>query len=288
MTAVEAVTGPVAGHGEGPIWCPADQRVRFVDMMVGDVLSFDPATSQVQRRHVADVVAAIRPRRGGGFVVATGDGFALLDEAGGPPIVLDPVLSMGGDGAAPAMRMNEGGCDALGRFYAGTLAVGAHHGRGALYRLSPDHTVRVVRTGITISNGLAWTADGATAYYVDSATRRVDTFTVNGAGELVERRPFVAIPAEWGTPDGLCLDAEGGVWVALWDGGTVHRYDRDGELSAVIHVPVTRPTACAFGGPELTDLYITTSNPGGESGVAGALLRARPGVAGFADHQFAG
>jgi len=181
--------------------------------------------------------------------------------------------------------MNDGGCDPLGRFYCGSMATDESTGAGKLYRLDADLTVTVVLDGVTISNGLAWSRDGGTAYYVDSATQRIDQFT----GDLADRRPFVTVPKEAGTPDGLCLDAEGGVWVALWDGGAVHRYGPDGSLDAVIPMPVTRPTACAFGGPDLADLYITTSRPSADDPKpSGALFRARPGVTGFADYGFAG
>jgi sugar lactone lactonase YvrE len=216
-------------------------------------------------------------------VLAVERGFALLDPGAAVPRILPELWPDGG------VRMNDGGCDPLGRFYCGSMAVDERSGAGTLYRLDADLSVSVVLDAVTISNGLAWSRDGGTAYYVDSGTHRIDRFAVDADGELVDRRPFVTVPAELGTPDGLCLDAEGGVWVALWDGGAVHRYGSNGSLDAVIAMPVARPTACAFGGPDLADLYISTSRPSpGDPAPSGALFRARPGVTGFPDYEFAG
>jgi len=279
----ERVTDPVAGHGEGPAWDAASGLLHWVDMHAGDLLSLEPSSGAVTRTPVSSVVCAVRPRRGGGLVLAVERGFALLDPGGTAPRVLPELW------AAGPVRMNDGACDPRGRFYCGSMAVDEHRGQGRLYRLDPDLSATVVLDGLTISNGLAWSRDGGTAYYVDSATQRIDAFTVDAAGDLVDRRPFATVPASAGVPDGLCLDAEGGVWVALWDGGAVHRYGPDGALDAVVPVPVARPTACTFGGPDLADLYITTSRPAaGDPAPSGALFRARPGVTGFPDYAFAG
>ncbi|WP_328345240.1 SMP-30/gluconolactonase/LRE family protein [Micromonospora sp. NBC_00421] len=284
MGALAQVTSPVAEHGEGPVWCPADKRLRWVDMLVGDILTLDPVTGVITRRHVAPVVAAVRPRSGGGLVAAVERGFALLTD--------DAVELLPENWSDPSIRMNDGGCDPLGRFYCGSMAYDAAPGRAALHRLGPDGAVETVLTGLTVSNGLAWTRDGSTAWYVDSATHRIDTFAFDPTtGELHDRRPVVAVPPQVGTPDGLCLDVEGGVWVALWDGGAVHRYASDGRLTAVVELPVRRPTACAFGGPDHADLYITTSRhglPADDRSPAGALFRIRPEVPGFPDYTFVG
>jgi sugar lactone lactonase YvrE len=280
---VEQVTDRLAGHGEGPAWDAATGRLHWVDMLAGDMLSLVPGDGAVTRTPISSVVCAIRPRRAGGLVLAVERGFALLDPGADAPRILPELWP------ANAIRMNDGGCDPQGRFYCGSMATDDRPGAGKLYRLDPDLTVTVVLDEVSISNGLAWSRDGGTAYYVDSGTQRIDLFSVDAAGELVDRRPFVTVPAEVGTPDGLCLDAEGGVWVALWDGGAVHRYGPDGSLDAVIPMPVARPTACAFGGPDLADLYITTSRPSADDPApSGALFRARPGVTGFADWEFAG
>ncbi|MUL41088.1 SMP-30/gluconolactonase/LRE family protein [Streptomonospora sp. PA3] len=281
----DPVDAPRAHHGEGPVWCPDEGLLRWVDMLAGDVLAITPDGRALPRLHIGEVAAAVRPRLGGGLVAAVERGFALVDPATGAVRALPELWS------DPGVRMNEGGCDPRGRFYCGSMAYDAAPGRGALYRLDTDLTATRVLDGVTISNGLVWTPAGDRAYYVDTPTRRIDSFAITAEGELGERTAFVAIPEGAGNPDGLCLDAEGGVWVALWDGAAVHRYTPAGELDAVVDVPVPRPTACAFGGPELSDLYITTSAIDADTARwprAGALFRTRPGVRGIPPRGFAG
>jgi len=270
----EAVTGPVAGHGEGPVWSDGWGGLRWVDQLAGDVLHLE-AGGGVLRRHVAPVVAAVRPRRGGGAVLGVERGFAL-EAPDGTVEVLPPLWDHAGE------RMNEGGCDPDGRFYCGSM-VEARRPTGRLHRLDPDGTVTTVLGGVTVSNGLDWSPDGTVAYYVDTATGRIDVFGYDVDTGLTGRRPFVVVPDADGHPDGLVVDAEGGVWVALHRGGQVRRYDADGDLDAVVEVPVPRVTACTFGGPALDELYITTSKAGegpGDTALAGALFRAHVGVRG--------
>jgi sugar lactone lactonase YvrE len=218
------------------------------------------------------------PRSGGGHVVATERGFGLLSPT--------DLTALGDVWSDETVRMNDGGCDPQGRFFCGSMAYGAAPGRGALYRLDPDHTVHVVHTDITISNGLGWSPDGTRAYYVDSGTQRVDVCSP----DLAERRRFVEIPESIGTPDGLTVDAEGGVWVALWGGSAVHRYSPAGELDQVVQLPVAQVSSCAFGGEDLATLFVTTSAEGlnePEPG-AGALFTVTPGVTGLPTLAFAG
>ena len=160
----------------------------------------------------------------------------------------------------PSVRMNDGACDPRGRFFAGTMAYDAAPGRGSLYRLNEDGSTSTVLDGLTISNGLAFSPDGATAIFVDSATRQVRRYLVpDDDGEWSDFQVLVEISETLGTPDGLCLDSEGGVWVALWNGSAVHRYSPAGNLTDVVTLPVTQVTACTLGGPDGKTLYITTS-----------------------------
>jgi sugar lactone lactonase YvrE len=281
----EPVTPPLAFHGEGPVWDAAVGTMHWVDMLAGDLLSLGPDGGVQRRSLAAEVLAAVRPRVGGGLVLGIERGFARLDEGAAEPRVLPPLWTDRG------VRMNEGGCDARGRFWCGSMAYDQAEGAAALYRLEPDGSSTVVLTGVTVSNGLVWTPDGGTAYYVDSATQRVDVFTVDADGELTGRRPHVVVPEEVGIPDGVALDADGGLWVAVNGGGAVHRYDAGGRLDAVVSVPVPGVTACAFGGPDLDRLFVTTSRegvPDGEQPLAGALFGCRPGVRGAPVHPFAG
>ncbi|MBQ6640525.1 MAG: SMP-30/gluconolactonase/LRE family protein [Saccharopolyspora sp.] len=270
MTRVEQVTEPCAQHGEGPVWHPAWRGLRWVDMLAGDVLTLRRDGS-VQRAHVGSVVAALRPRRSGGAVLALERGFALADDS------LTAVVPMEDLWSDTGVRMNDGGCDPQGRFYCGSMAYDEATGRGRLYRLDTSRNVTVVLSGVTISNGLAWSPDGRTAYYVDTPTQRIDAIE-HTAGDFSRRRTLTHIDPALGAPDGLTVDAGGDVWVALWGGGAVHRYSPRGELLDVLNIPVPRVTSCTFGGPSCTDLYVTTSRQATDLAAhpeSGALFVAR-------------
>jgi sugar lactone lactonase YvrE len=277
----ERLTDAIAYHGEGPVWSSAWGGLRWVDMLAGDVLALS-ADGSVVRRHVGSICAAIRPRRQGGAVLGLERGFAL-EERDGALTVLDELWT------DQNVRMNEGACDPDGRFYCGSMAYDKRPGGGALYRLDPDRSVRVVIPDVTISNGLDWSPDGAVVYYNDTEAFRVDVFDYDRDAGLTGRRPFVETGAA--RPDGLTVDAEGGVWVALSNGGAVRRYTRDGVLDKVIELPVTKVTACTFGGPTLDELFITTSREGlqpGEEPSAGSLFHAAVGIKGMPVREFAG
>jgi sugar lactone lactonase YvrE len=214
----EQLTAACAGHGEGPAGDAAAGVLRWVDMLRGDVLTLTPAGS-VERLHVGDVAAAVRPRLGGGLVVALERGFTLIDGGG----AAGPELTAFTD---PLSRMNDGGTDRQGRFFCGSMAYDMADPRGALYRLDPDGSVSTVMGDVTISNGIAWSADGEQMFYIDSGTQRVDVFdyeTATGTPLSLSRRPVVEISPATGLPDGMALDAEGGIWVALWGGRAVRR-----------------------------------------------------------------
>jgi sugar lactone lactonase YvrE len=212
--------------------------------------------------------------------------FALLDQDGG---AVDVGAELWSD---TTVRMNDGDCDPEGRFYCGSMAYDATNGRGALYRLDPDGTTTVVLSGVTISNGLAWAPSGDMVYYVDSLTERIDAFDYDPAtGAFSNRHPLVEIPRERGLPDGLTVDAAGGIWAALYGGSAVHRYVPEGTLDMVVELPVRNVTSCAFGGPGLEDLYITTSRHGladGEEREAGSLYCVTPGMNGQPTRLFGG
>lgn len=279
----EQVTDPVAYHGEGPVWSERWGGLRWVDMLAGDVLSLD-ANGAVARRHVGAVAAVLRPRREGGAVIGVERGFALED--------LDGRLTYLGDlWSSDDIRMNEGACDPDGRFYCGSMAYDQRVGSASLYRLDPDRSVRVVLENVTVSNGLDWSPDGSRAYFNDTATHRISVFDYDYASGLTGRRLFVDLSQEGLRPDGLSVDAEGGVWTALSNGGAVRRYTPDGRLADVINVPARKVTACTFGGPQLDELFITTSREGlepGEDPLAGSLFRASVGIRGMPTREFAG
>src|SRR5215210_1634466 len=276
---VEQVTDPVAYHGEGPVWSERWGGLRWVDMLAGDILSL-ASNGRVERRHVAGVAAALRPRRGGGAVLGIERGFALENACG----AITRLSELWTD---ERLRMNEGACDPDGRFYCGSMAYDKQPGAAALYRLEPDRSVQVVLENVTVSNGLDWSPDGSLAYYNDTDTGRVDVFDYEPESGLSGRRPFVETGAR---PDGLTVDAEGGIWVALSNASAVRRYTADATLDEVVELPVTKVTACTFGGPGLDQLFITTSREGlatDAEPAAGSLFRAVPGVRGLPAREFA-
>jgi sugar lactone lactonase YvrE len=280
MAQIEQITDTVAYHGEGPVWSPRWGGLRWVDMLAGDVLHLTSA-GEVQRRHVGEIAAVVRPRRGGGAVIGIERGFAL-EEPDGAVAALDELW------ADPSVRMNEGGCDPDGRFYCGSMAYDQRTGAAALYRLDPDGTARRVLDGLTVSNGLEWSPDGSLAYHNDTATHTIAVYDYDRETGLTGRRVLASLEFR---PDGLTVDAEGGVWTALSDGGAVRRYTPDGRLDAVIEVPASKVTACTFGGERLDELFITTSREGlqpGDDPLAGALFRTTPGVTGLPVREFAG
>ena len=277
---VERLTDAVAYHGEGPVWSPRWGGLRWVDMLAGDVLSL-ASDGSIERRHVGEIAAALRPRRGGGAVIGIERGFALEDPDGSVR-ALDEVWS------DTSVRMNEGGCDPDGRFYCGSMAYCQRERAASLYRLDPDGTVDVVLEGLTVSNGLEWSPDGTLVYHNDTATYTIAIYAYDREAGLTDRRVFAALDHR---PDGLTVDAQGGVWTALSDGGAVRRYTPDGELDMVIELPTRKVTACTFGGAGLDELFITTSREGlqpGDDPSAGALFRAVPGVRGQPVREFAG
>jgi sugar lactone lactonase YvrE len=278
----EQVTDPIAYHAEGPVWSRRWGGLRWVDMLAGDVLSLAP-DGTVRRRNVGSIAAAVRPRWGGGAVIAVERGFTLEEPDG----TLSPLPDVWAHDKA---RMNEGGCDPDGRFWCGSMAYDRKPGSAALYRLDPDRSIRVAMTGVTISNGLEWTPDGSLAYYADTATHQVDVFDYDRDAGLTVRRPFVTM-ADDERPDGLTVDSTGAVWVAMNGSGTVRRYTPTGVLDGEVRLPTAQVTACTFGGPDLDQLFVTTSREGmapDDDPIAGSLFRADVGVAGLPVREFAG
>jgi sugar lactone lactonase YvrE len=284
---VEVVVAAGAQLGECPVWDARSGRLAWVDILASRLHLTDVRSGATEVTDLPLHVGAIVPRASGGWVAALQDGFWSIGS--GAPVPLARIAD-----ASPDRRFNDGKCDPAGRFWAGTMAYDERPGAGALYRLEPDARVTRVLDDVGISNGLAWSPDGGTMYYVDSLTRRIDAFSFDVAsGAIRDRRVLVTIPPEAGYPDGLTVDAEGGLWVALWRGSALHRYV-DGRLDRVVELPVTKPTNCTFGGENLDELYVTsatkdlTPEERRAQPLAGAVLRLRPGVQGLPATAFAG
>ena len=286
--------------GERPFWDAAVDALMWVDILAGHLHRYRPGVGDSVFHTAGVAVGAAAPRAvpgagppGGGYVLAAADGFRLVDSSG---------QAAGGpwrpDGMLADVRFNDGVCDPVGRFWAGTVAGDRRAGAGALYRLDPDGSMTVVLDGVTESNGLGWSPDGGTFYYIDSGepAPRIRAFPCDmAAGTLGAPRNLVQPEAAQGIPDGLVVDADGCLWVAFWGGSAVRRYSPSGELLASLAVPVSQPSCPAFGGPRLEDLYVTTAwenMTGAERAaepMAGHVLHTRvDGVAGQPVGRFGG
>jgi sugar lactone lactonase YvrE len=287
----EVVAEAGAQLGERPVWDPNASAVIWVDINTGNLHRFTPGSAgRAGANRVLGSpgvpVGAAAPRAGGGYVLAAADGFRLTDPDGalaGPP--LRPA------GMPDNVRFNDGACDPAGRFWAGTEAWDMKTPIASLYRLDPDGTVTEVLTGIAESNGLGWSPDGTVFYYTDSGEdiSRVRAFSFDVvAGTLGDEYDLIRFGPGEGFADGLVVDTDGCLWIAMWEAGCVRRYSPAGELLGLYPVPPSRPTCPGFGGPDLDELYLTTAWEGMSDEqrraepLAGHLLRARPGVRGLA------
>ena len=286
-SAAEQLTGPEAHHGEGAFWDSRAERLLWVDMLAGAILGRSADAVVHRYPGPSRVAAVIRHRARGGFVIAAEHDLLLADEeltSFEPPI---PVID------DPAIRLNEGGVDPGGRFFIGSMAYDESPDAGSLSRIDSDHSVHVVLPAVSISNGLQWSADGRRAFYIDTPTDRVDVIDVAPAtGAWSNRRPHVRVEGTPGHPDGMAIDEEDGVWVALWGGSAVRHYDRDGVLRHEIALPASRVTSCAFGGADRRTLFITTSRLGLDDPAAepeaGSVFAWEAPVAGAILHAYAG
>jgi len=282
----EVAAAAGAELGERPVWDAQTSCLLWVDIKAGQLHQHGPKEGDSVVASAGVPVGAAAPRAGGGYVLAAADGFRLIgaDGAADGPLVRPP-------GMREQVRFNDGACDPAGRFWAGTAATDGRSGTGSLYRLDPGGSVTEVFGGVTESNGLGWSPDATVFYYTDSGEERsrvrafsfdVDTGALTGERELIRFGPADGIA------DGLVVDAEGCLWIAMWDGACVRRYSARGELLGRYPVPVSRPTCPGFGGPGLDELYLTTAWEGlagarrDAEPLAGHLLRARPGVRGLA------
>ncbi len=272
-----------AGLAEGPVW--HDGALWWVDINGGTFNRLDPVTLHNEARatgaYTADAVLCVDGR----WLIAQHQALFFYDWSTGKRVPLasgqHPVLGA-------RHRFNDGKCDPTGRLWLGTLSLESAPAECALFSLSPAAPTRTEVTGVSLSNGLGWSPDGRTFYYIDTPTRRVDRFDYDRAtGSISGRRPFHIFSENDGWPDGLAIDARGHVWVALYGGSRVVQLDAvDGTPRAAIPLPVSQVTSCAFGGADLATLYITTAAQEltaaqhAREPLAGALFSARPDVAG--------
>jgi sugar lactone lactonase YvrE len=278
--------------GERPVWDANVAGIVWVDINAGLLHCFTVDGGDTVIASAGVPVGAAAPRAGGGYVIASLDGFRLVAADGaadGPPVVPS--------GMPANVRFNDGACDPAGRFWAGTTATDGRAKAASLYRLDADGSITEVLSAVSESNGLGWSPDAATFYYTDSGEpeSRVRAFGFDlRAGTLHDERELIRFGPDDGVADGLVVDADGCLWIAMWDGGSVRQYSADGELLGRYPVPVSRPTCPGFGGADLDELYLTTAWQGlGDDQreaepLAGHLLRSRPGARGQAPNCYAG
>ncbi|MCX5144172.1 SMP-30/gluconolactonase/LRE family protein [Streptomyces sp. NBC_00338] len=250
---IEVAVREHAALGEGPTWDPAGRRLIWVDILSARVHTYDPESGRRTVMATEQHVGAAKPRAGGGLVVNLRDGIGLYDTDGAFRWLVHD--------AEPGRRGNDAAVAPDGALWAGTMRYDETETGGSLTRIAPDGAATRVLPLVACSNGTGWSPDGRLMYYIDTPTRRIDVFDVDGE-QVAGRRPFATVEEGVGYPDGLTVDAEGAVWVALWDGAALRRYTPDGRLDRVVRLPVRRPTACAFGGRDLRDLYVSTARTG--------------------------
>jgi sugar lactone lactonase YvrE len=289
MPVVQATAHVFSPHrdqlGEAPHWDPLTKQLIHVDITAGVVHGLEPETGKTWQRGFEGEVSAAIPCTSGGLLLANGH---QLRRADGDSQTVATVEE------PDHTRFNDCRCDARGRLWAGTMSRDRIAGSGALYRLVAGGKIERVVDGTTISNGLGWSPGSERMYFIDSLTYRIDVFDYElASGAISNRRAFAEIDPSDGLPDGLTVDSEGCLWVCLFGGGAVRRYEPDGSLDAHIPLPVTNPTCPAFGGPDLQTLYVTSARHRlsprqlANEPLAGATLALRPGATGRAGNSFA-
>lgn len=265
MTQVVACSSEVGVLGEGVRWDGRSDRLAWLDITSGVVreAALGPdGWLRTERTHTLDrPVGAVAPAGPDGWVAAAGRGFVHLAADGTSTDLAEAAVGQAG------VRMNDGSCDRQGRFWAGTMAEDESPGRGALYRLELDGTVTTVLEGLTISNGIGWTADGRTMFLNDSGPGTIDAFVVDPAsGDLGSRRTIATFGGDDGVPDGLVVDEEDTLWVAFYGGGAVRRLTPAGDVLLTVRFPVSQTTACAFGGADGATLFVSSALQGLDEG----------------------
>jgi sugar lactone lactonase YvrE len=291
ISAPELVLDVRADLGEGPAWEARTDCLYWVDIHRGHLHIFNPPEATDRLIEVGEFLGCVAPRRSGGLVLALRSGFALLDL---PAERLTHLASP--EPHLPGNRFNDGKCDPAGRFLAGSMDDAEIEATGSLYALASDGSVKTLLTGTRISNGLTWSPDYRTFYFIDTPTRLVMAYDYDlASGQIANPRPVVSVPPKLGWPDGMTSDLEGMLWVAMWAGARLTRWDPStGSLLAEIPIPALNVSSCAFGGPHLADLYVTSARKGmhaeqlAQYPLSGGLFRIRTSFQGMPTFGFGG
>lgn len=285
----EVVLDAKAVLGEGAIWY--GNVLYWIDIETGKVCIFNPEEGTNREISVGQKVGTVVPRQKGGVAVALEHGFALLNlETEELTMLSDPEADL------PQNRFNDGKCDPAGRFWAGTLSMGKERNSASLYVMETDHSVRKALGNVSTSNGIVWTSDQKTMYYIDTPTSEVWAFDYDiETGHITNQRTVITVPEEQGHPDGMTIDTNDNLWIALWGGSSVSHWDpRTGSRINIYPVPASKVTSCAFGGTNLDELYLTTARIGlsreelDREPHAGGIFCIKPGARGVPALTFGG
>ncbi|WP_018615790.1 SMP-30/gluconolactonase/LRE family protein [Segetibacter koreensis] len=253
---VEVVVNHTCLLGEGPVWDIKNERILWVDILRGDIHAFYPGNNRFETFNAGKLIGSIALRKKGGLIAALEDGFAFIDLVKKKiEYIDDPEAHL------PENRFNDGKCDPMGRFWAGTMSLSEKPQAGSLYTLEKEMAITKKIDGVTVSNGIAFSNDHSIFYYIDSPTSEVVSYDFDKRnGNISNKKTIITIKKEDGYPDGMTIDNEGMLWIAHWDGWRITRWNpATGEQLEKISLPVARVTSCTFGGTKLSDLYITTA-----------------------------
>lgn len=284
--AVEVVQRAQALVGEGPVWIGAQQTLYWIDIKGLQIHAFHVLSGTSRSWPAPERIGALIPRAGGGFVALAKGGIKLTDV---PFTAFEPVMHPDSD--RPGNRFNDAKCDPAGRLWAGTMDDEEKEATGRLYCLDNLKTARRFKDNVNLSNGLGWSPDGRTMYFVETLRSVIWAYDYDvDVGVATNERVFVTVPSSDGWPDGICVDAEGCVWLAHWGGWRLTRFTPGGRIDHVLKMPVPQVTSCAFGGANLETLYITTAAIGLDATVplSGSLFAVKPGVRGLPVASFRG
>ncbi len=276
--------------GEGPVRCPIETALYWVDIKGKTINRFRLESGETESWDMPEEVGSLALREGGGIVAALYNGFRFIDLDSGEIEVVHDI-----EADTPRTRFNDGRCDRRGRFWAGTMDDLMEQPLGSLYRLDPDRSYHKMESGIVCSNSTAFSPDDRTLYFADTFIDTIWAYDLdNDTGAITNRRVFASTKEMSGGPDGSAVDSEGFLWNAMWDGWRVVRYAPDGRIDRVIEMPVQRPTCCAFGGEGLDTLYVTSARFLLEDAElesqpqAGGVFAVDVGVKGLPEPRFAG
>jgi sugar lactone lactonase YvrE len=289
MNSPELILDAKAQLGEGPCWDEVTHTLYWINIYAGEIHAFSPETASDRVIRIGEPVGCIAPTKAGELIIASQSGISLLDPASGQrKLLASPEAHL------PGNRFNDGKCDPAGRFLAGTMDNAEVEASGSLYSLSPDGTLKTLLTGVRISNGLTWSPDHGTLYYIDTPTRTVMAFAYDlTTGDISQPREAVHITDGMGWLDGMTSDMDGNLWIAMWGGAALTKWDpASGRLLQTIPIPAFNVTSCAFGGENMTDLYVTSARKGmndeqlSQYPLTGGLFRLRTSEKGMPSFSF--